>query len=147
MGFGFALMGPARQAWLGELIPRRLLANGVALQQMSQNIARVLGPMLGAIIVFVGDIPSGWLYLSVAGFFLIVVPLTTMLPWTKPPRAEGDAPRRSAIGDLIHGFGYLPLEQAAAVAVALLDGDRRLRVLDQRADAGDHGPRVWPRSA
>ena len=107
MGFGFALMGPARQAWLGELIPRRLLANGVALQQMSQNIARVLGPMLGAIIVFVGDIPSGWLYLSVAGFFLIVVPLTTMLPRTKPPRAEGDAPRRSAFGDLIHGFGYL----------------------------------------
>ncbi len=107
MGFGFALMGPARQAWLGELIPRRLLANGVALQQMSQNMARVLGPMLGAIIVFVGDIPSGWLYLSVAGFFLIVVPLTTMLPWTRPPRAASDQPRRSAFGDLIHGFGYL----------------------------------------
>ncbi len=106
MGFGFALMGPARQAWLGELIPRQLLANGVALQQMSQNIARVLGPMLGAIIVFAG-VASGWLYLSVAGLFLIVVPLTTMLPWTKPPRAEGDQPRRSAFGDLIHGFGYL----------------------------------------
>ena len=106
MGFGFALMGPARQAWLGELIPRSLLANGVALQQMSQNIARVLGPMLGAIVVFAG-VASGWLYLSVAGFFLIVVPLTTMLPWTRPPREQGDAPRRSPFGDLTHGFGYL----------------------------------------
>ena len=106
MGFGFALMGPARQAWLGELLPRRLLANGVALQQMSQNLARVLGPMLGSIIVFSGDIPSGWLYLGVAAFFLIVVPLTTMLPWT-PPAADAAAPRRSAVGDLLHGFAYL----------------------------------------
>ena len=107
MGFGFALMGPARQAWLGELIPRRLLANGVALQQMSQNMARVLGPMLGAILVFAADIPSGWLYLGVAGFFLIVVPLTTRLPWTAAPNQNGDTPRRSAFGDLMHGFSYL----------------------------------------
>ena len=106
MGFGFALMGPARQAWLGELIPRRLLGNGVALQQMSQNMARVLGPMLGSIAVIFG-VSSGALYLSVAGFFLIVVPLTTMLPWTRPPRETGDQPRRSAFGDLIHGFAYL----------------------------------------
>ena len=106
MGFGFALMGPARQAWLGELIPRRLLGNGVALQQMSQNMARVLGPMLGSIAVFFG-VSSGALYLSVAGFFLLVVPLTTMLPWTRPLPQDGDQPRRTAFGDLIHGFGYL----------------------------------------
>ncbi len=106
MGLGFALMGPARQAWLGELIPRRLLGNGVALQQMSQNMARVLGPTLGSIAVFFG-VSSGALYLSVAGFFLIVVPLTTALPWTRPPLQEGDQPRRSALGDLIHGFSYL----------------------------------------
>ena len=106
MGVGFALMGPARQAWLGELIPRRLLGNGVALQQMSQNMARVLGPTAGSIAVFFG-VSSGALYLSVAGLFLIVVPLTTMLPWTRPQRQDGDQPRRSALGDLIHGFSYL----------------------------------------
>jgi MFS family permease len=106
MGFGFALMGPARQAWLGELIPRRLLGNGVALQQMSQNMARVLGPMLGSIAVFFG-VSSGALYLAVAGFFLIVVPLTTMLPRTRPAHQQGDQPRRTALGDLIRGFAYL----------------------------------------
>lgn len=93
MGFGFALMGPARQAWLGELVPRRLLANGVALQQMSQNMARVFGPMLVAVLLAAFAFSTGYLYLIVASFFLIVIPLTTMLPWTKPNRREGEPPR------------------------------------------------------
>ena len=33
MGVAFSVMGPARQAWVGELMPRNLLANAVALQQ------------------------------------------------------------------------------------------------------------------
>ena len=105
MGLGFALMGPARQAWLGELVPQRLLSNGVALQQMSQNMARVLGPMIASVVFALFDFSTGYLYLFVAGFFLIVVPLTTMLPWTKPARREGEPAR--VLAELRSGFGYL----------------------------------------
>ena len=105
MGFGFALMGPARQAWLGELVPPRLLANGVALQQMSQNMARVFGPMLVAVLLAVFAFSTGYLYLIVASFFLIVIPLTTMLPWTRPARGEGGRPR--VLAELRQGFAYL----------------------------------------
>ena len=105
MGFGFAAMGPARQAWLGELIPRRMLANGVALQQMAQNMARVLGPMMASVVVLVFGIGSGYLYVLVACFFVVVVPLTTMLPWTKSAvRAED---RRPVLQELGAGFSYL----------------------------------------
>lgn len=103
MGFGFALMGPARQAWIGELVPERLLANGVALQQLAQNIARVLGPTIAAIAALWID--AGWLYLLVAAFFLVVVPLTTLLPNTAPRLAPG--PRRSVAADLAGGLDYL----------------------------------------
>ena len=105
MGIGFAAMGPARQAWLAELIPRRLLANGVALQQMAQNMARVLGPTLASIVAIVFGLSSGYLYILVAGFFIIVVPLTTALPWTPPPGRSED--RRSVRHELAAGFAYL----------------------------------------
>ena len=49
MGAGFALMGPSRQAWTGYIVPRRLLPNAVALQQMSMNTGQVLGPTLIAL--------------------------------------------------------------------------------------------------
>ena len=105
MGFGFALMGPARQAWLGELVPRRLLANGVALQQMSQTMARVLGPTLVSVLFALFAISTGYLYLLVASFFLIVVPLTTMLPWTQPSRRAGESPQ--VLREMRLGFAYL----------------------------------------
>ncbi len=105
MGIGFALMGPAQQAWVGELIPRRLLANGVALQQMALNIGQVLGPSLGAVMLLVLGLSSGDLYFLVASFFLIVLPLTQMLPRTSPPAGSG--PRRSIVGELRAGFSYL----------------------------------------
>ena len=45
MGFGFAFMGPARQAWMAELVPTRLLPNAVAVQQIGQTAAQVLAPL------------------------------------------------------------------------------------------------------
>lgn len=46
MGMAFSVMGPARQAWVGELMPGNLLANAVALQQLAMNIAQVTTPVL-----------------------------------------------------------------------------------------------------
>ena len=104
MGAGFALMGPARQAWMGELLSRRMFANGVALQQVAQNISQVLGPMLGSILLLLFAFGSGEIYFLVAACFLIALPLTTALP------NAGAAPglrRRGAIEELRAGFRYL----------------------------------------
>ena len=46
MGVGFAFMGPARQAWVGELVPRDVFPNAIALQQIAQNVSQVAGPLL-----------------------------------------------------------------------------------------------------
>lgn len=105
MGIGFAVMGPARQSWLGDLLPRDLLANGVALQQMAQSIARVLGPMIVSIIGIVFGVGAGYLYLLAASFFLLVLPLTTMLPWTGA--SSGGADRAEVRRELQGGFRYL----------------------------------------
>ena len=113
MGLGFAFMGPARQAWVGELVPGPLLPNAVALQQISQNIAQVAGPLMIGILVgsWVG---IGGTYIFMAALFVIVLPLTSRLPDTKPstPRDQ----RRSVSVELSAGVHYVAR-------------DRQLRVL------------------
>lgn len=105
MGAAFALMGPARQAWVTDLVPQRLLPNAIALQQMSINVAQVFGPALASVLVFALGVDAGVLYLMVSALFVIVIPLTTMLPWTRPSQQAGDW--REALSELAGGFTYL----------------------------------------
>ncbi len=101
MGLGFSFMGPARQAWVGELVPREHLPNAIALQGIAQNISQVLAPLCIAIMIgAVLDI--GQAYLFMASLFLIVVPLTSRLPNTPPPRSQ----RRSVRVELAAGISY-----------------------------------------
>ena len=104
MGVGFALMGPARQAWTGQLLPKELMSNGVGLLQVAQNVSQVLGPMLGSILLLSFAVGSGELYFLIAGFFLFAIPLTMKLPNAQAVLAEQ---RRSAMSELASGFRYL----------------------------------------
>lgn len=51
VGVGFAVMGPAWQASVGEQVPPELLAPAVTLNSISFNIARSFGPAIGGAIV------------------------------------------------------------------------------------------------
>ena len=104
MGAAFSLMGPARQSWVVELVPPRLLPNAVALQQMSINIAAVLGPAMASGLVLSMGVDSGILYLLVAALFVIVIPLTLIIP------SGGSAPSKpqsSVAIELSAGFRYI----------------------------------------
>lgn len=102
MGVGFAFMGPARQAWVGEMVPRDLFANAVALQQIAQNISQVAGPLLIALLV--GNVLGiGGTYLLMASMFAIVLPITASLPDTPPTVGE----RRSVRTELVAGLRYV----------------------------------------
>ncbi|MGB5759839.1 MAG: MFS transporter [Acidimicrobiales bacterium] len=111
MGLGFAFMGPARQAWVAELVPRDVFPNAVALQQIAQNISQVAAPLL--IAVLVGNVLDiGATYLFMGSLFIIVLPITIALPNTASPVRE-PRPIRS---ELMAGLRYVW-------------GDRRLRTL------------------
>ncbi len=102
MGLGFAFMGPARQAWVAELVPADEFRNAVALQQIAQNISQVAAPLL--IAVLVGRVFGiGGAYLFMASLFAIVLPITVTLPDT-PPSAKERRPIRS---ELAAGLGYV----------------------------------------
>ena len=102
MGLGFAFMGPARQAWVAELVPVQLLPNAIALQQIAQNISQVLGPLFIAILVGT-RLGVGGTYLFGASLFVIVLPLTLRLPNTQPAPKEA----RSVLHELAAGVRYV----------------------------------------
>ena len=102
-GASFALTGPARQSWVAELVPERLVPNAVALQQMGINTAQVLGPTAAAIVMAVAGVGPGEIYLGVSLLFIIVVPINHFLPRT-PPKV---VTRRSPLREMAQGFTYL----------------------------------------
>lgn len=83
--YGFALLlgivsafdAPARQTFVGDLVPRRQLANAVGLNSASFNAARLIGPGLaGLLIAWIG---SGWVFiLNGATFAATIVALVLM---------------------------------------------------------------------
>lgn len=99
--YGFALLlgivsafdNPARQTFVGDLVPRSHLANAVGLNSASFNAARLIGPGLaGLLIAWIG---SGWVFvLNGATFAGTIVALLLMRPsqfheQERAPRSRG----------------------------------------------------------
>lgn len=70
-GVASSFDGPARQAFVSELVPAWMLPNAVALNSTAFNLARMIGPALsGAIVEAVGP---GWVFVINGGLFLVPV--------------------------------------------------------------------------
>ncbi|MCC7363861.1 MAG: MFS transporter [Dehalococcoidia bacterium] len=104
MGIVFSFIAPARQAWIGDLLSKEDLANGVALQQVSMTGTRVFGPFLAALLLAVPFSGTGGTYLFMGGMITIVVVTLAQLPATPTkPRAAG----ASVAGDFMLGVRHM----------------------------------------
>ena len=104
MGLVFSFLGPAQQAWVGEMVPKRQLPNAVALSQLAMNVARVAGPLVAGAMITTAAIGSGGAYLFMAGLFVVVLFTVWRLPNT---RAKPQSERRPVFTELIQGFRYV----------------------------------------
>jgi MFS family permease len=84
IGCGLAINAPASQAIIGDMVPRSLLSNAVALNSMSFNIARSVGPAVGGAIVATAGAASAFLINAFSYLALI----TVLIRWRPrvPPR-------------------------------------------------------------
>jgi len=73
LGLGAAMNAPAWQAIVSELVPRSDLQAAVALNGVGFNIARVIGPALGGLVIAAAG--SGMVFLLNAVSFLGVIPV------------------------------------------------------------------------
>jgi len=119
-GSGFAFVGPARQAFISELVGKDRIGNAVVLQQLSMNSTRVIGPSIAGALIgihFIGV--AGVYYLTTLGF--VIASLTLLkLPKGEPKRKSG----RSPVADLLDGFRYVKgrpaVSQLILVAFAVM---------------------------
>lgn len=103
-GAGFAFIGPARQAFIGDLVGRNAIGNAVVLQQLSMNSTRVIGPSLAGAFIAVALIGTGGVYLmTTVGFFIAMATMVRLPPGNPSPRESQVSPTR----DLVDGLRYV----------------------------------------
>ncbi|HXT69312.1 MAG TPA: MFS transporter [Vicinamibacterales bacterium] len=96
-GTGQAFGGPAYQALIPSLVPRRDMQNAIALNSTQFNLSRVLGPVAGGAVL--AGIGVAWCFtLNGVSFFLVVVALASL---HLPPHVPNANPR--ALGHELRG--------------------------------------------
>ncbi|TMQ47523.1 MAG: MFS transporter [Candidatus Eisenbacteria bacterium] len=95
--------GPARQSLIPTLVPREHLANAISLNSMMFQIASVLGPALGGLLIAGPGI--GWAYaLNAASFLCVIVAILIMRD--VPPREAGTGSEIS-LRAALEGFRFV----------------------------------------
>ncbi len=85
LGIGAALINPAFQTSMVDLVPREELPAAAALNSVSLNLSRAVGPALGGLLVASAG-PWAAFALNAASFILILATLWAW-PYRQPPRA------------------------------------------------------------
>ncbi|MBZ5734541.1 MFS transporter [Nocardioides sp. TRM66260-LWL] len=107
LGAASAFDGPARQSFVSELVERRELTNAIALNSVSFNSARIVGPGLAGVLIaaFGNDVPgTGWvILLNAASYAAPIVGLSRLdASRLRPARLLG-----RERGQVRAGFAYL----------------------------------------
>lgn len=102
IGCGWALSDPSWYASMGDIIPRKHLASAVAINSISYNLMRSIGPAIGGIIVATAGAAFAFLF-NVFCYFALIIALWQ---WkTEPtPKLLPREPFRSAMAA---GFRYV----------------------------------------
>jgi MFS family permease len=96
LGVGSAFTNPASMAMIGDLVPREQLASAVALNSMTFNLARAIGPALAAVSVRVLGIPASFAINS-ASYLLLLLGVLVVRPRARQLARRGEARLRESI--------------------------------------------------
>jgi MFS family permease len=102
LGIGGAISLPAWQATVQDMVPKAWLASAVALNSISFNVARAVGPALGGLVVSVFG--AAFAFFANAGSFLAVV--AAVASWKRSP-LERSRLSEDLFGAIRAGFRYL----------------------------------------
>ena len=104
IGCGTALHNPSWQAAVGDMVPRDHLPAAVALNSMSFNLTRSVGPAIGGVIVATAGAAAAFAANTVSYFALIIV----LFRW-KPVLPPSTLPRESLGLAISAGLRYVAM--------------------------------------
>jgi len=102
LGLGAAMNAPAWQAIVPELVARTELQAAIALNSVGFNIARVIGPALGGLVI--AGAGAGAVFLLNAASFLGV--MVVLYRWRRSPR-ESQSPAEHVLSAMRAGLRYV----------------------------------------
>lgn len=116
-GIANAVDIPARQSFTVEMVGREDLQSAISLNSMMFNMARVVGPSLGGVII--AAVGEGWCFAINAVSYLAVIGSLLAMNMARYVRP---AERKNPIADLVEGFRFVvgnPEIRTALLAMAL----------------------------
>jgi MFS family permease len=96
LGIASAFSAPSSQALVGELVPKADLGSAVALNSMTYNLARAVGPALAGFSVHVLGIPASFAINS-GSYLLLVVGVLVVRPAARTRASRGEARLRESV--------------------------------------------------
>ena len=99
LGCFAAIDQPVRQSFVMEMVGKPQLPNAVALNSMTFNLARIVGPAIAGVLINL--IGTGWVFLLNAGTFVAVI---TGLIMMDPAKLTGDRRRRAGVASSSRAF-------------------------------------------
>jgi MFS family permease len=124
LGLTNAVDMPTRQAFVVEMVGREDLPNAIALNSSLFNMARIVGPGLGGLIIaWLGVAPL--FLLNAISFIPVIVGLflidaKTLFAQLKPAAAQKDAPRQGTWRSLREGLAYVVHTPAVLLIIAVV---------------------------
>ena len=125
-GIAASFAQPARQSLMPGLIPRADLPAAVALNSLTFNVARFVGPALAAPLIAVAGV---WPAIAVNALAYALATMTTPMLRVEAGERRGHAATASLFGEMVDGVRYAarhpglgPILAFAAVAAVMLRG-------------------------
>ena len=111
-GITVTFNNPVRQAFIPLLLPRRLLANGMALHNGARNLNMILGPAVVGVLL---EIEIAMAFFVIVALHLTSVALSIRLPHAPPEEAKS----RGIGGELLFGMRYVAKHPVLRIIVLL----------------------------
>ena len=102
LGSSFAFTGPTRRAYIGDLVPERLVGNGVALLQSALSLPMMIGPAIAAGLLTLSFVGAGGTYFAMFGLLALTILSLSLMP-SGAPR---DVRRRGIYREIVEGVRY-----------------------------------------
>ena len=116
-GLVMAIMMPARQAMVPEVVGMDRMMNAVALNSAGMNLMRLLAPGLGGVLIAV--IGPGSVYVLMAGLYAFSVVTLFGVPTHPPARPANGARRKGGFADLKSGLAYVVQDRTMFVLLTM----------------------------
>lgn len=113
IGAGSALTWPAWSATTPELVPREDLVSAIALNGISFNLARAVGPAIGGVALGLAG-PAAAFALNAATFLVLILALVA---WRREPGAASRLPKEHLLSAMRAGLRFVSASPAMHAAI------------------------------